>query len=89
MASRDTDEVPNGLIPLAEAARLREVTEQSIYNLIRHSRLPSVKIGGRHYLRREDVLGFKSRRGRYYPRKPKEEPAEKPRARLIKVRRGE
>jgi excisionase family DNA binding protein len=49
----------NDLITQAEAARLRGVTREAIYDLVARGRLETVEIGGKRFLHRTDVLDFK------------------------------
>ena len=55
-------------ISQAEAARLRGVTRQAIYFLVKNGRLRSLRVAGRHLVYRKDVLEFKAE-GRGRPRK--------------------
>ena len=55
-------------ITQAEAARLRGITRQAIFLLVKNGRLRSRHVAGSHVVLRKDVLEYKSeRRGR--PRK--------------------
>ena len=54
MKSLDLDD----LITQAEAANLRGVTREAIYNLVARGRLQTVEIGGQKFVRRSDVLNF-------------------------------
>ena len=46
------------LITQAEAARLRGVTREAIYDLVARGRLETIEIGGKKFVRRTDVLNF-------------------------------
>jgi excisionase family DNA binding protein len=48
------------LITQAEAAKLRGVTREAIYNLVARGRLQTVEIGGQKFLRRSEVLNFEA-----------------------------
>ena len=50
------------LISQAEAARLRRVTREAIYDLVSRGRLNAIEIGGTKFVRRSQVLAFKERR---------------------------
>jgi hypothetical protein len=63
----DTTIDPKELISPIQAARLRNLTKQRIYQLIEQEILPVVEIGGRRFLRLRDVLSYRSVLGR--PRK--------------------
>ena len=49
------------LITQAEAARLRGVTREAIYDLVARGRLEAIEIGGKKFVRRSDVLSFELR----------------------------
>lgn len=59
------------LISQAEAARLRGVSREAIYDLVARGRLEAIEIGGMKFVQRSEVLGFKER--------PAGRPAEKAR----------
>lgn len=59
----EEDEGTSGLISITEAARLRGVSHAAIQDLIKRDRLSPVVIGGRRFLRRREVLGFKPEAG--------------------------
>ena len=46
------------LITQAEAARLRGVTREAIYDLVARGRLETIEIGGKKFVRRTHVLNF-------------------------------
>ena len=46
------------LITQAEAARLRGVTREAVYDLVARGRLSAVEIGGKKFVRRSEVEGF-------------------------------
>lgn len=48
------------LITQAEAAKLRGVTREAIYNLVARGRLQTVEIGGQKFVRRSEVLDFEA-----------------------------
>jgi excisionase family DNA binding protein len=48
-------------ISKSEAARLRGVSRQAIWELVRRGRLKSFRFGGRMYLSRTEVMGFERR----------------------------
>ena len=48
------------LITQAEAAKLRDVTREAIYNLVSRGRLKTVEIGGQKFVRRSEVLDFEA-----------------------------
>jgi excisionase family DNA binding protein len=51
----------------SEAARLRGISRQAIWELVKRGRLVAAAYGRRMYLRRADVLNFKHRKkGRHY-----------------------
>ena len=45
-------------ITQAEAARLRGTTRQAIAKLIKQKRLATLEVGGRRFVRRQDVLAY-------------------------------
>ncbi|WP_186384049.1 excisionase family DNA-binding protein [Methylobacterium dankookense] len=49
---------PEDWISQAEAARLRGVSRQAIFKLIRSERLRSLEVGGHVLINREDVANF-------------------------------
>jgi excisionase family DNA binding protein len=46
----------NDLITQAEAARLRGVTREAVYDLVARGRLETIEIGGKKFVRRSEVL---------------------------------
>jgi len=48
------------LITQAEAARLRGVTREAIYDLVARGRLQTIEIGGQKFVRRSEVLNFEA-----------------------------
>jgi excisionase family DNA binding protein len=58
----------NNLISQKEAAEIRGVSLAAIADLIKRGRLNAVVIGGRNYLRKTDVLRFRSKKGGRPPR---------------------
>ncbi len=48
------------LITQAEAAKLRGVTREAIYNLVARRRLQTVEIGGQKFVRRSEILDFEA-----------------------------
>lgn len=46
------------LITQAEAAKLRGITREAIYNLVARGRLQTVEIGGQKFVRRSEVINF-------------------------------
>jgi excisionase family DNA binding protein len=48
------------LVTQAEAAKLRGVTREAIYNLVARGRLQTVEIGGQKFVRRSEVLNFEA-----------------------------
>jgi excisionase family DNA binding protein len=49
---------PEEWISQAEAARLRKVSRQAISLLVKKGRLPVLKIGGRVFVHRKEVVDF-------------------------------
>jgi predicted DNA-binding protein YlxM (UPF0122 family) len=61
MVKLDTDD----LITIPNAAKLRGVSHQSIYDLIRRNKMTVTEIDGVKFLKRDEVLNFvKSKGGR-------------------------
>lgn len=56
-------EFPKDLITQSEAARLRQVSPESIADLIRRGRLEAYEVAGRPHVRRSDVVKFKPEKG--------------------------
>jgi excisionase family DNA binding protein len=56
MKASDLDD----LITQAEAARLRGVTREAIYDLVARGRLQAIEIGGQRFVRKSEVIGFES-----------------------------
>jgi excisionase family DNA binding protein len=55
---KDSGEDLEGLISISEAARVRSVSHAAIQDLIKREKLSSIEIGGRRFLRRDEVEGF-------------------------------
>ncbi len=49
------------LITQAEAARLRGVSREAIYDLVARGRLNVVEIGGKKFVSRSEVMNFEER----------------------------
>ncbi|MBA3533798.1 MAG: helix-turn-helix domain-containing protein [Ardenticatenales bacterium] len=49
---------PDEWISQAEVARLRGVSRQAIYNLIKRGRISTLKIGGHIFVRRAEIESF-------------------------------
>lgn len=62
---------PKDWISQSEAASLRGVSRQAIYELVQKDRFETLEIGGRTLLLREDVVGYEARKG---GRPPKSHP---------------
>lgn len=52
------------LISQKEAAELRETTRSAISDLVKRNRLRVIKVGGKKFLSRTEVLAFESQQGR-------------------------
>jgi hypothetical protein len=50
-------------ISQAEAARLRGVSRQAIAKLVKQERFATLDIGGRKFVRRDDILSFEPKQG--------------------------
>jgi len=62
------------LITQAEAARIRDVSREAIYNLVAREKLSVVEIGGQKFLKRSEVEKYKPEvggrpAGRHKPRR--------------------
>ncbi len=55
---KDSGEDLAGLISISEAARVRSVSHTAIQDLIKREKLSSLEIGGRRFLRRDEVESF-------------------------------
>ncbi|HEY9401759.1 MAG TPA: helix-turn-helix domain-containing protein [Pyrinomonadaceae bacterium] len=55
---KDSNEDFDGLISISEAARIRSVSHTAIQDLIKREKLSSIEIGGRRFLRRDEVVSF-------------------------------
>jgi excisionase family DNA binding protein len=55
---KDSGEDLEGLISISEAARVRSVSHAAIQDLIKREKLSSIEIGGRRFLRRDEVESF-------------------------------
>ena len=53
---------PSELVSQQEAAKIRGVSIQAIYSLIKHGKFNTVEISGRQYLFRKEVEAFVPRR---------------------------
>lgn len=52
--------MPTEWISQAEAARLRGVTRQAIYKLIKAGRLDTLEVGGRLLVKKQEILSFEA-----------------------------
>lgn len=52
------------LISQAEAADLRNTSPAAISDLVKRNRLKQIKVGGKKFLSRRDVLSFESQQGK-------------------------
>lgn len=59
MAKTETSD----LITQAEAARIRGVSREAIYDLVGRGKLTAVEIGGQKFLKRADVENYKPEAG--------------------------
>jgi excisionase family DNA binding protein len=54
---------PDEWISQKQAAEIREVTRQAIYELVQKGRFETLEVGGKTLLKREDVKNYKSKKG--------------------------
>jgi Helix-turn-helix domain len=60
--SRDFSGTPDDWISQAEAARLRGISRQAVASLIKTKRVETLTIGGRVFVRRQDIEQFQPKK---------------------------